>query len=113
MEEQQRQVAEQQAREMERRRFEEELTRRREEETLKQAEAQRKVLEDQRRQEEHWRIQRESKAKWINDLQGNWAAQQAGIPQGGNPAAGAGQLDPRAAAAAAGLGAAGNAQQVA
>jgi len=104
MEEQQRQAEEQNGREAQRQQFEQELARRRrEEEALRtqgaaqaQAEAQRKLLEDHtRRQEEQFRIKRESQAKYINDMQGSWAAQQAAA--GGA----AGQVDPRAAAAAA------------
>jgi len=100
LEEQQRQQEEQRAREEERRRFEQDLVRRRQaEEAQRAAEAQRKALEDQKRfQEEQVRIHNETKAKWINDLQGNWAAQHAGGMPGHSAAAGA--HDPRRAAAA-------------
>jgi len=84
IQEQQSQVAEQRAREEQRRRFEEDLARRREEDMLRSGQqaqmnaqdAQRKAMEEaQRRTEEAYRIQRESKAKYINDMQGSWAAQ--------------------------------------
>jgi len=102
LEEQQRQQAEQREREEQRRRFEEDLARRRqEEEQQRQVDAQRKLMEEQaRRQEEQRRITRETQAKWINDLQGNWA--HSGNMGAGNPVAGAASHDPRATLGAAG-----------
>mmetsp|Transcript_64882 Transcript_64882/g.101134 ORF Transcript_64882/g.101134 Transcript_64882/m.101134 type:complete len:826 (-) Transcript_64882:100-2577(-) len=94
LEEQQRQAQEQQREREDQRRVFEELKLREEAQRQQLAvEAQRKALEDQARQQsEQMRIHRETKAKMINDLQGNWA-QSAGMLQGATSA-----LDPRVAA---------------
>eukprot|EP00929_Paragymnodinium_shiwhaense_P014191 TRINITY_DN12207_c0_g1_i2.p1 TRINITY_DN12207_c0_g1~~TRINITY_DN12207_c0_g1_i2.p1 ORF type:complete len:824 (+),score=274.83 TRINITY_DN12207_c0_g1_i2:90-2561(+) len=74
---------------------------------LAAAEGQQRLLEERRQAEERARLQRETQAKYINGLQGQWAHAHAAGTAGAAPSAATAQ-DPRvaAAAAAAALGAA-------